>query len=127
MFLEGQSVALGLPFAILGMAFALIAGRKKLGQRPVLAFFFVVFQFAFGSPDVLDWDLVSETCPGRVVAVCLQLHMVINASERCLPFQAGAGNRLGGHDIRSLCISSGSPLAAFPENVYGRSTELSSH
>ena len=46
MFLEGQSVVLGLPFAALGLVFALIAGGKKLGQRPVLAFFFVVFLLA---------------------------------------------------------------------------------
>ena len=47
MFLEGQSVALGLPFAAIGLAFALVAGRKKLGQRPVLAFFFVTCLLAF--------------------------------------------------------------------------------
>ncbi|MGD0006114.1 MAG: hypothetical protein ABSE06_18020 [Anaerolineaceae bacterium] len=46
-FIEGQSVALGLPFAVIGLAFALLVGRKKLGQRPVLAFFFVVCLLAF--------------------------------------------------------------------------------
>ncbi len=46
-FLEGQSVALGLPCVVIGLAFALIAGRRKLGQRPVLAFFFVVSLLAF--------------------------------------------------------------------------------
>jgi hypothetical protein len=40
-FLEGQTVVLGLPFAIIVVAFALISERKKLAQRPVLAFFFV--------------------------------------------------------------------------------------
>ena len=46
-FLEGQSVVLGLPFAAIGLAFALIMGRRKLGQRPVLAFFFIVSLLAF--------------------------------------------------------------------------------
>jgi len=46
-FIEGQSVALSLPFAVIGLAFALLVGRKKLGQRPVLAFFFVVCLLAF--------------------------------------------------------------------------------
>jgi hypothetical protein len=46
-FIEGQAVALGLPVVVIGLAFALIAGRKKLGQRPVLAFFFVVCLLAF--------------------------------------------------------------------------------
>jgi hypothetical protein len=40
-FLEGQTVVLGFPFAITVVLLALIWGRKKLAQRPVLAFFFV--------------------------------------------------------------------------------------
>jgi hypothetical protein len=40
-FLEGQTVPLGLPFAIVVVAFGLIWGRQHLAQRPVLAFFFV--------------------------------------------------------------------------------------
>jgi hypothetical protein len=40
-FIEGQTVALGLPFAVIVLLFALIWGRKQLAQRPVLAFFFV--------------------------------------------------------------------------------------
>jgi hypothetical protein len=39
-FIEGQTVALGLPASIAVVAFALIAGRQHLAQRPVLAFFF---------------------------------------------------------------------------------------
>jgi hypothetical protein len=34
-------VALGLPFALIVVLFAIIWGRAKLAQRPVLAFFFV--------------------------------------------------------------------------------------
>ncbi len=44
--LEGNTIALGLPFAALVVLFGLIGERKKLGQRPVLAFFFVAFLFA---------------------------------------------------------------------------------
>jgi hypothetical protein len=40
-FIEGQTVALGLPFAMIIILFALLWGRKKLTQRSVLAFFFV--------------------------------------------------------------------------------------
>lgn len=40
-FIEGQTVALGLPFALIVVTFALIWGRRMLAQRPVLAFFFV--------------------------------------------------------------------------------------
>lgn len=39
-FLEGQTVALGLPFALIVVAYALIWGRKKMQTRPELAFFF---------------------------------------------------------------------------------------
>jgi hypothetical protein len=40
-FLEGQTLALGLPFAFLVVLFTLIWGRHKLARQPVLAFFFV--------------------------------------------------------------------------------------
>jgi hypothetical protein len=40
-FIEGQTVILGLPFALIVVLFTLIWGRHKLSQRPVLAFFFV--------------------------------------------------------------------------------------
>ena len=46
-FLEGQTVVLGLPFAIIVVVFALISERKKLVQRPVLAFFSVACLLAF--------------------------------------------------------------------------------
>lgn len=46
-FLEGRTVVLGLPFAIVVFAFALISERKHLAQRPVLAFFFVACLLAF--------------------------------------------------------------------------------
>jgi hypothetical protein len=39
-FLEGQTVVLGLPFAILITLLTLIWGRRKLARQPVLAFFF---------------------------------------------------------------------------------------
>jgi hypothetical protein len=39
--IEGQTVWMGLPFTLLVTLFGLIWGRKKLGQQPVLAFFFV--------------------------------------------------------------------------------------
>ncbi len=39
-FLEGQTVVLGLPFSLLVVAWTLIWGRSKLQTRPVLAFFF---------------------------------------------------------------------------------------
>ncbi len=44
--LEGNTVALGLPFAALVVLFGLISERKRLAQRPVLAFFFVACLFA---------------------------------------------------------------------------------
>jgi len=37
-FLEGQTVALGLPFAFLVVAFGFLTGIRHLGKRPVLAF-----------------------------------------------------------------------------------------
>jgi hypothetical protein len=40
-FLEGQTVVLGLPSALAVVAFGLISERRKLAQRPVLAFFLV--------------------------------------------------------------------------------------
>jgi hypothetical protein len=40
-FLEGQTLALGLPFAFLVVLFTLVWGRKNLPRQPVLAFFFV--------------------------------------------------------------------------------------
>jgi hypothetical protein len=40
-FLEGQTVVLGLPFAIIITLLTLIWGRKKLAQQPILAFFFI--------------------------------------------------------------------------------------
>lgn len=40
-FLEGQTVPLGLTFALLVVLFTLIWGRGKLASHPVLAFFFV--------------------------------------------------------------------------------------
>ncbi len=38
---EGQTVWLGLPFAVIVVGFGLLRGIRKLGQRPVLAFFLV--------------------------------------------------------------------------------------
>ena len=46
-FIEGQTVALGLPFALAIVLFGLTWGRSKLSQRPVLAFFFVTCMVAF--------------------------------------------------------------------------------
>ena len=40
-FIEGQTVALGLPFALIVVIFTLIWSRKLLAVRPVLAFLFV--------------------------------------------------------------------------------------
>ena len=40
-FLEGQTVVVGLPFALVITLLTLIWGRKKLGQQPILAFFFI--------------------------------------------------------------------------------------
>jgi hypothetical protein len=41
LFIEGQTVALGLPFAFILVLFAIVWGRNKLAQRPLLAFFFI--------------------------------------------------------------------------------------
>jgi len=46
-FREGQTIMMGLPFALAVVAFTLISGRKKLAERPVLAFFFISCLFAF--------------------------------------------------------------------------------
>mgnify|MGYP001026409387 CR=1 FL=1 len=46
-FLEGQTVVLGLPFVTSVVVLALIWGRKKLAQQPVLAFFVVACLLAF--------------------------------------------------------------------------------
>jgi hypothetical protein len=40
MFLEGEDVFLGLPFALLVVLVSLIWGRRRLAVQPVLAFFF---------------------------------------------------------------------------------------
>jgi len=40
-FIEGQTVLLGLPFAVAVVLLALIWGRQRLAQQPVLAFFFI--------------------------------------------------------------------------------------
>jgi len=40
-FLEGQTVPIGLPFTIIIILLTLIWGRKKLAQQPLLGFFFV--------------------------------------------------------------------------------------
>jgi hypothetical protein len=47
-FLEGQTVSLGLPFAALIVLATLIWGRQQLAQKPVLAFFFIACLVAFG-------------------------------------------------------------------------------
>jgi hypothetical protein len=46
-FLESQTVALGLPFASAVILFTLVWGRKKLAKQPILAFFFVACLVAF--------------------------------------------------------------------------------
>ncbi len=46
-FLEGEDMFLGLPFAIIVVVLTLIWGRRKLAQQPVLAFFFVACLVAF--------------------------------------------------------------------------------
>ena len=46
-FIEGQLVVLGLPFAAAVVALSLIFGREKLPAQPVLAFFFVASLVAF--------------------------------------------------------------------------------
>jgi len=40
-FLEGQTVPLGLPFTVIITLLTLVWGRKKLAERPIHAFFFV--------------------------------------------------------------------------------------
>jgi hypothetical protein len=40
-FIQAQTIFLGLPFAAVLVLFGVIWGRQKLGQRPMLAFFFV--------------------------------------------------------------------------------------
>jgi len=40
-FLEGQTVLLGLPFVVMITLLVLIWGRKQLAQKPILAFFFI--------------------------------------------------------------------------------------
>lgn len=45
-FVEGQTVPLGFPFAALVTVVMLVWGRKKLAGQPVLAFFFVAFLVA---------------------------------------------------------------------------------
>ena len=40
-FLEGQTVPLGLPFAAALTGLTLVWGRRRLAQQPVLAFFFI--------------------------------------------------------------------------------------
>jgi len=41
LFVEGQTVPVGLPFTVLVVLFGLVWGRKRLAVQPVLAFFFV--------------------------------------------------------------------------------------
>ena len=40
-FLEGQTVPLGFPFAVMIILFALVWGRQKLARQPILCFFFI--------------------------------------------------------------------------------------
>jgi len=44
--LEGQTIPLGFPFAAIIILLILIWGRQKLGQQPLLAFFFIAFSAA---------------------------------------------------------------------------------
>jgi hypothetical protein len=46
-FLEGNTLAIGLPFSLLVIVFTLVSERKKLAQRPILAFFFISCLLAF--------------------------------------------------------------------------------
>jgi hypothetical protein len=46
-FLEGQTLSIGLPFATVVALFVLIWGRGKISQQPILAFFFVSCLLAF--------------------------------------------------------------------------------
>ena len=52
-FLEGQTVPLGLPFVVIVAALAWIRGRQKLGTQPILAFFFL--------KDAKDMRMLEET------------------------------------------------------------------
>jgi len=61
---EGQTVWLGLPFAILVTLFGLVRGRQSLGQRPVLAFFTVSCLLA--SLFYVGWGLYWGGFPGFV-------------------------------------------------------------
>ena len=46
-FIEGQTTALlGLPFSLMIVLFAIIWGRNKLAQQPMLAFFFITYLMA---------------------------------------------------------------------------------
>lgn len=45
-FLEGQTMPIGLPFSAALVAYTIIWQRKQLGQRPVLAFFFICYLLA---------------------------------------------------------------------------------
>lgn len=45
-FIEGQTVPLGLPSAVIITLLTLIWGREKFAQRPLMAFFFVAFLVA---------------------------------------------------------------------------------
>lgn len=42
-YLEGNTVAIGFPFAVIVTLLTLIWGRKRLAHQPVLAFFFITF------------------------------------------------------------------------------------
>jgi hypothetical protein len=46
-FLEGQTVPLGLPSVVIISLVILIWGRRKLSQQPILAFFFIASLVAF--------------------------------------------------------------------------------
>jgi hypothetical protein len=46
-FLEGNTLVLGLPFAVIVTLLVLVWGRKKLAQQPILAFFFASCLVAF--------------------------------------------------------------------------------
>ena len=45
-FLEGQTVLIGFPFALILSLVILIWGRKMLGQRPIRAFFLITYLLA---------------------------------------------------------------------------------
>jgi hypothetical protein len=44
--LEGGTAPLGITFAVLAVIFALIRGRKKMSQQPLLMFFFISYAIA---------------------------------------------------------------------------------